>query len=204
MQYLTPKQAVKAYGVHIDTLRRWADEGSINFTRTNKGHRRYEPPTAELKADEARCIVYARVSSDKQRGDLERQIEFLHRKYPSYQIVKDIGSGLNFKRQGFKYILEQLLERNIKEVVVASADRFSRFGTRDFFDWLFIKHDAKLTVYNKPPKDSPDELTNELLEVITVYTARHHGRRRYNNNKKNTNISNPSTEESLQEVLPPP
>jgi predicted site-specific integrase-resolvase len=102
----------------------WAEEDKVNHIKTEEGHQRYR--IGELATCNRRNIIYARVSPRKQEGDLQRQIDYLRRKYPNHEIVKDIGSGLNFKRLGFKKILDELFKGNIKEVVVASSDRWCR------------------------------------------------------------------------------
>jgi predicted site-specific integrase-resolvase len=130
---------------------------------------------------------------------LDRQISFLQRRYKSHEVIKDIGSGLNFKRRGFKTILEQLFVGRIKEVVIASADRFSRFGTRDFFEWLFSHFGARLVILNhKKCQDPEEELAEDLLEIITVFSARYYGRRSYKaGDEEDKNISKSSTKRVL-------
>lgn len=185
--YLNPKEAAKYYNVSCETLRRWADEGKIETTKTEGGHRRYK---IEERNKEGKKYIYGRVSSKKQEFDLQRQIDFIKDKYPNHEVISDIGSGLNFKREGFRRILEQLFERDIEEVVISSSDRFSRFGTREFFGWLFFRFGAKLTILKDETNESPEvELSEDLLEILTVFTARYHGRRNYSNNKKDKDNS---------------
>lgn len=177
MSYVNSSKASLHYKVHSETLRDWANKGKIKYITTEGGHRRYQIP--EIKSNRKK-YVYARVSSKKQEGDLERQIKYLRKKYPSYEIIKDIGSGLNFKRQGFRKILEELFEQNIEEVVISSSDRFSRFGTREYFSWLFEHFGGKLTILENRKYANPnEELSEDLLEIITVFSARYHGQRKY-------------------------
>ena len=185
MSYGHPKKTAEHFGVCTATLREWSNKGKIEFITTDGGHRRYKLPI-ESKDNPDGKYIYTRVSSKKQEGDLKRQVEFLRKEYPDHKVITDIGSGLNFKRQGFRKILEQLFEENIEEVVISSSDRFSRFGTRDFFGWLFDHFGGRLTILKDRDYASPDEeLAQDLLEIVTVFTARHHGRRSYTNNKKN-------------------
>lgn len=188
MSYVKSAKAQEYFKVCEETLRDWANKGKIEFRQTPGGHRRYKIP------DEPDIIkskyVYARVSSAKQESDLQRQVKYLQKKYPGYEIIKDVGSGLNFKRQGFRKILEQLFERTIEEVIISSSDRFSRFGTRDFFIWLFEQFGGKLTILNNKLYENPnEELSEDLLEIITVFSARYYGRRKYTCNKKSSNLS---------------
>jgi excisionase family DNA binding protein len=186
MKYVSPAEASEYYKVCTGTLREWADQGKIQFTKTSGGHRRYG--ISDEKSTDKQDYIYTRVSSKKQIGDLQRQTNYLKKGYPNYSIVEDIGSGLNFKRQGFRKILEQLFKGNIGEVIVSSSDRFSRFGTRDFFVWLFNTFGGKLTILKDQQYASPnEELAEDLLEIITVFSARYYGRRK-TDNKKDKNL----------------
>ena len=176
MSYVNPIKAAEIYGVSTQTLRRWANNGQILFKVTNGKHRRYKIPDRVRKGKK---IIYARVSSKKQEGDLTRQIKYLKEKYPKYTVISDIGSGLNFKRKGLKTILEQLFERNIEEVVVYAKDRLSRFGIK-LFEYMFEFFGAKLTfTFNEDKKSNSEELAEDIMAILTVYAARLHGRRKY-------------------------
>lgn len=180
MSYVSSVEASKFFGVHSETLRDWANKEKIEYFKTAGGHRRYKIPDNETEDKERNRYIYARVSSRKQEEDLQRQIKYLKKKYPNYEVIQDIGSGLNFKRQGFRKILEQLFEGNIGEVVVSSCDRFSRFGTREFFAWLFEYFGGKLSILENRNYANPnEELSEDILEIITVFAARYHGRRKY-------------------------
>jgi predicted site-specific integrase-resolvase len=174
-------EAANYYSISISNLRKLAREGKIPYKITPGGHYRY-PITIKSEqkstptADKA-YYIYARVSSKDQKGDLERQIEYLTRRYPTYTLITDIGSGINYDRKGFKTILEQLFEGNIKRVVVTHQDRFTRFSF-DFFEWLFQKFGGILESVSKEDRKNGD-LIGDVMEVLTVFTARYHGRRRY-------------------------
>ena len=176
MEYVSSKEAQKHHKVCGQTLTEWATKGQIKFIRTEGGHRRYGVIRTK---DDAKSVIYARVSSKKQESNLENQIKYLKKRYPNFEVISDIGSGINFKRKGFRRILESIFKGDIKEVVVTSGDRFSRFG-REFFEWLFEQFNAKLTILNSRIfKSDNEELSADLMEVITVFTARYHGRRKY-------------------------
>jgi putative resolvase len=184
MSYVSPREAADYYKVSEETLRDWANKDKIKYIRTIGKHRRY----FINENQNGKSYVYARVSSRKQEEDLQRQITYLQHRYRSHEVVKDIGSGVNFKRQGFKTILEQLFERNVKEVVVTSSDRWARLGAADFI-WLFEYFGAKLTILkSKEIQSWSEELAEDLLEIVTVFTARYHGKRKYDN-KKNKILS---------------
>ena len=192
--YVASSIAIKFYGVSDDTLRRWAEDGKLQFKKTQGGHYRFYMETKGTK--EKRNICYARVSSRKQSSELENQINFLRERYPSYEILSDVGSGLNSKRPNFKTILEELFKGNIGEVVVASPDRWSRFGADDIFKWIFEKFEGKLSFISEQSKKFEDELTDQLMEVLTVFTSRYYGKRNY---KRKDNIE--SSKENSNEKI---
>lgn len=177
--YVTPKRAEKIFGVSENTLRRWADNGEIEIITTNGGHRRYKIPKDNKPK---RKIIYARVSSQKQEKDLVRQINFLKERFSDYEVIKDIGSGINFKRKGLRTILEQLFEGNIREVVVYSKDRLARFGI-ELLEFLFEQFGAKLIYYNTTEDEqTPEqEFSEDIMAIISVFTARYYGSRKYKN-----------------------
>jgi predicted site-specific integrase-resolvase len=112
----------------------------------------------------------------------------LRSRYPGYAIIEDIGSGLNNKRHGFRTILEQLFKGNVKHVVVAHTDRFSRLGF-DFFEWMFGQFGAVLESVEKAETDTGNELVEDVMEVLTVFTARYYGKRKYAGDKENKDSS---------------
>lgn len=177
--HVNPKEASRHYNVSNQTLRSWANQGKIKFITTQGGHRRYCIAENTVHNEDGQKIIYARVSSKKQQGDLDRQIGFLQTKYPGYRVVSDVGSGINFKRKGFKAILEGVFQGNIKEVVVSQRDRFTRFGF-DLFEWIFEKHHALLlSDHANTEKHPSEELSEDLMAIVTVFSARYYGRRKY-------------------------
>lgn len=197
MPFVRNKEAAKYYNVSDSTLRKWARQGLIKVESTKGGHWRYwiepqfifQPKQPEERNTLPDHIIYARVSSKKQAKDLNAQSLFLKERFPTYTLITDIGSGINYNRTGFKTILEQLFKGNIKKVVVAHQDRFSRFSF-DFFQWLFSHFGAVLESVEKPNDNGGFDLTVDLMEVLTVFTARYYGRRKYNPDPENQDLSN--------------
>jgi predicted site-specific integrase-resolvase len=181
--YVTPNKAAKFYSVSENALRVWANEGRIKFITTKGGHRRYflpddHSPTTSHPPQERQNFIYARVSSRKQKNDLERQISFLQDKYPSFLVLSDIGSGLNSERTGFRKILEGVFKGTINQVVVAHRDRFSRFGY-SLFEWIFQQHGSSLICDSTEEPSHQEELSEDLMAILTVYTAKYYGSRKY-------------------------
>ena len=111
MNYVTSREASKILGLHPNTLRHYADNGTIESYRTKSGHRRYNVEAYLGLQKEATTICYCRVSSPS--DDLERQVEFMQAKYPNAEVIKDIGSGLNYKRKGLRTILGRAMRGDI-------------------------------------------------------------------------------------------
>ena len=183
--FFTPKQLAKTFNVTNETLIQWEKDGKIKAQRTKGGHRRYiyDVPNVSLSKDwkdnKKTSFIYARVSSGKQKNDLERQVEFLQSKYPNHTIIKDIGSGINFKRRGLITLLDQVFGGNVQEVVVAHRDRLSRFGF-ELFEHIFERFQTSITVLSDEQiKDPVNDLAKDLLSVVTVFTARYNGSRSY-------------------------
>lgn len=182
------KEAASIFGVSGNTVRRWCDNDTIKNKRTPGNQRRIFIPAngvfgvpEQTKPD----YIYARVSSKKQQEDLERQLSFLRNKYPSHLIIKDIGSGLNYKRKGLLKLLEQSNKGAVGEVVVFSKDRLCRFGF-ELLEWCFLQNDTKLVVQNKIDKTPEQEFTEDILAILQVFACRWNGKRKYriNENKE--------------------
>jgi putative resolvase len=130
--------------------------------------------------------IYARVSSAKQQGDLQRQIEDLQKAYPGHIIIKDIASGVNFKRKGLQTILGYVLSGVVSEVVVMHRDRLARIGF-ELLEYIFSKFGTKLVVHSKDEEEGADgkhDLADDLLAVTTLLVASHNGRRAAENRKR--------------------
>jgi putative resolvase len=128
--------------------------------------------------------TYARVSPKKQVGNrVNQQTEITDAasaKFPSKTIrgFVDVGSGLNFKRPGLRALLELCMQRRVQAVVVAYRDRLCRFGF-ELIEWLLGKYDTRILVLHSSPPNTPDALSEDLLAVVAVFSARAHGMRKY-------------------------
>jgi predicted site-specific integrase-resolvase len=186
MPWVKSNAAQKILNVHGNTLRRWADTGVIKFIRTPGGIRLYDVESitvadgSAVKAPETRQakIAYCRVSSAKQKDDLQRQVEFMRAKCPGYEIVTDVGSGLNFKRKGLRSILERALNGDLQEVCVSHRDRLCRFGF-ELISWILERQCVKLVVLSNESTSPQQEFTEDLLAIVHVFSCRFNGLRRY-------------------------
>ena len=115
------------------------------------------------------------------------QIEFIRTnkpEYDAYTIISDIGSGINFKREGLSKILDSCMQRNIGNIIIAHRDRLSRFGF-DLINIIVQKAGGKIIVIDdERDKSSEQELSEDLLSIIHIYSCRQMGRRKYKNKNK--------------------
>lgn len=176
--YIPSREAAKRLGCHPETLRRWADAGKIPHIRTNSGQRRYDIDAYLGQCAGHAFISYCRVSSPKQRDDLERQVQFMREKYPRAEIIQDIGSGLNFKRKGLRAILERAMRGDKLEIVVAHRDRLARFGF-ELIKQIIEHHGGKIVVLDQSIYSPETELTKDLLNILHVFSCRMPGLRNY-------------------------
>lgn len=181
MKYYKTSKAAELLGVHPNTLRNWDREGKISTIRTPSGQRLYD--VSRFLQQEQRVVCYARVSSQKQKDDLQRQIQYLQEKYPNSETITDIGSGINFKRKGLLKLINQVEQGRVGKIVVAHKDRLCRFAF-DLLKQLFEKHGAQIVVLNEVSCSPEQELVQDLATIVHVFSCRLHGLRKYNKTLK--------------------
>ena len=179
----------KELNLSVKTLQNWDKSGFLKAYRNPSNQRFYteEQLIIILKQPEEKInkkvIGYCRVSTSKQKESLDNQIQYL-RDYTNAKgiiledVYTDIGSGINYNRKNFNKILEEVENQEISQIYVTYKDRFVRFG----FDWFndFCKrHGAEIIVLNQPSTSPEQELAEDLLNIVTVFSARSHGLRTY-------------------------
>jgi len=187
------REACAITGIEEQTLRKFADKEVLSCYKTPSGHRMFNKASLEAMCNFSRVgtkpkervklnYIYARVSSKKQLDDLSRQIDYIKTRkpeYSSYTIISDVGSGINFKRKGLNTILDTCLQNLIGEVIVAHRDRLSRFGF-DLIDLIVSKSGGSITVLDdQRDKSSEQELSEDLLSIIHIFSCRQMGKRSY-------------------------
>jgi len=196
MSYLPSRKAAESLGVHPNTLRKWADSGKIKYIRTASGQRRYDVKDYIGQDMQIRTICYCRVSSYKQKDELQKQVKYMQEKFPEAEIVKDIGSGISFRRKGLRTILEHAINGNKLRVVSAHRDRLARFGF-DLIKWIIEKSGGELVVQNESSFSPEQELVQDLLTILHVFSCRMHGFRDYKNQIDKA-FSDKRTEKDIQ------
>lgn len=189
-EFIPASHIRKVFACSPSQLRKWANDGTIRHVRFPTGKRLYSRVDIEQLlngADQTRTtVLYARVSSAKQKADLERQQHTLQTTYPTSQLYSDVGSGLNWKRPSFRSLLDAVLQRNIATVVVTHRDRLARFGF-ELLEHIFNKHGTSIVVLSSDNTghegSGAEELAEDLLAVTTVFVARNNGLRAAQNRR---------------------
>jgi len=203
MQMLSIGEAAELLGVAVSTLRRWEIEGRlIPSYRTHGGHRRYSlallykilNPTSVSQKPIERVVCYARVSTYDQKQDLVYQSERLmqwcqEHQLPEPTLITDLGSGLNYKKKGLRQLFRQIALGQFSHLVITHKDRLLRFGSELLFELCAINN-IKISIINDENQvvSREQELAQDVLTLMTVFTAKLHGHRSHKNKRKTQEI----------------
>lgn len=209
--FISIGQASKILGISIQTLRNWEKTGKllpdfISVGRTRRYSRCRLLPIAgltkpETKEDQKTTIAYARVSTNEQKEDLSRQIELLElfcaKNGFSYEVISDLGSGMNYRKKGLKKLLDALLNDKVERLVITHKDRLLRFGAELVFTICETKG-VEVIILNKGDGavGFEEELAKDVLEIITVFSAKLYGSR----SKKNRELLKKLTETAKDQL----
>ena len=194
-EWFPPRQAQKLLGYSYSTLRRRADDGSIQYIVLPSGHRLYKIPNSHkiTKMAQNQKICYCRVSTKKQAQDLDNQVKYCQQRFPDHQIITDIGNALNFNRKGIKTLLDKVYSGQVQQIVVTHKDRLATFGL-ELFQYIFDKHQVKLLVLDQMFKGQLEEFNDDLISIVTVFTARYYGKQKYKSSSIKKNKTFPQLE----------
>jgi putative resolvase len=196
---LTIREAANLLGVSPQTIRRWEREGKgIVCQRTPGKQRRYDvsllrPQRRLIKQQNRPTLAYARVSSHDQKEDLLRQEKMLEMFCSSngwtFEILSDLGSGMNYHKKGLRKLLQKILNEDIGRLVLTHKDRLLRFGAELIFA-LCEERGIEVVLINQGSESTfEEELAADVLEIITVFSARLYGSRSRKNKKLIQNLS---------------
>ncbi|WP_027718488.1 IS607 family transposase [Desulfovirgula thermocuniculi] len=191
MELLSIGEAAKRLGVHPNRLKAWEKQGLIKPVRLPSGHRRYPVEeinrilgTGGIKAEPDTVVLYARVSTKKQAdaGNLERQLERLraYARERGYRVVaehSDVASGLNQNRRGLERVLKAAERGEFKKLLIEYPDRLARFGYAYLERHLKYRGVEIEVTSQKEPEDAHAELVQDLLAIVTSFSARLYGAR---------------------------
>ena len=192
-----PKDFAELLNVSVKTLQRWDRVGVLksNRTPTNRRYYTYDQylqfKGIKTKNDIRNVVIYARVSTRNQNDDLKNQVEFLRTFCNSKgiivnQCIEDFGSGLNYNRKKWNSLLEQVMENKIKTIIISSKDRFIRFGF-DWFEKFCEKFNTNIIVVNNETLSPNEELVQDIISILHVFSCRLYGLRKYKKQIKEDN-----------------
>ena len=183
-----PNEFGKLINRSVNTLQRWDREGILKAHRTPTNRRYYDindynkvmgiQDFSENQVNDV--IIYARVSNQNQKDDLKNQIDFLRtyanaKGYIIKDVITDIGSGLNYKRKGFNSIL---YSKTKQKILISYKDRFVRFGY-EWFDNFLKSKGSEIIVVNNETLSPQQELVEDLISIIHIFSCRIYGLRKY-------------------------
>ena len=189
---LTTKEVAQLAGVNLDTVRRWDSKGLIKSYRTEGGHRRYDADSVYSYIGQPKSIrqdkyslIYARVSTKNRENDLNRQVELLEMFCSSkgwrYKVLKDIGSGLNYNKKGLIELIRLIETNQIDRLIINYKDRLLRFGSEIIFEMCKWHNVEVVIVSEDESKTYEEELVDDVLSIITVFSAKLYGSRSHKN-----------------------
>lgn len=184
-KYLPRREVLKILGIHYQTLHNMVKRNEIELLKIGTKHyynldKYLQEKGQNITHKEKKNICYCRVSSFKQKGDLDNQIKYMKEKYPYHEIIKDIGSGLNFNRTGLNKIIEMAISGEINELVIAHKDRLARFGYELIENIIKKYSNGKILVLGKEEEKTPyNEITKDIIAIMNVYVAKINGLRKY-------------------------
>ena len=183
--YLSINKVAKQLNKSAQTLRNWEKTGElIPAYKTKSGYRYYTEEQINkllgVEEKERVTIGYCRASSRKQQDDLERQIEnmrnYLCAKGYKFEIITDVGSGINYNKVGLNILLDKVIKGEVDKVVVLHKDRLLRFGF-ELVENLCKRYGTSIEIVDNTPKTEEQELVEDLVQIITVFSCKLQGKR---------------------------
>jgi len=190
MKILKPKEVAEKLNVTVWTLQDWDRKGKLKAFRNPKTDRRFytEEQIDEFigirnHTNDGKNLIYCRVSNQGQKDDLVNQAEFLKTFCNAKaeivdEVLTDIGSGLNYNRKNFNRILEMAAQGKIRRLYITHKDRFVRFGY-EWFEQFLKKNACEVIVVNNESMSPQEEMIQDLISIIHVFSCRIYGLRKY-------------------------
>lgn len=185
MKYYSIAEVSKLLNVTAQTLRNWDKSGKLKpHHTTNSGYRYYSQEQLNkilgIKDTGRKVIGYCRVSSHKQKDDLDRQVEnmrtYLLAQGKPFEIITDIGSGINYKKKGLREIIKLITQNEVDKIVVLYKDRLLRFGY-EIIEYIATLYNCDIEVIDNTEKTEQQELVEDMIQIITVFSCKLQGKR---------------------------
>lgn len=207
--YIRAGDVRKNYNISVSTLANWANQGKVRFIRPGRNRYYHRDDIIVLcrkrsyRQDQGVTVCYARVSSEQQQEELTRQCNSLKAQFPEAEIISDIGSGLDWDREGFRKLLERIYDGNVAKVVIEYKDTLCRFGF-ELFQWICEKHGVEPIVLNDneiAEEYSSKELSEDLLAIINQSTSKGKGCKAATHKANQPHSKSPQDKKSLSDTL---
>ncbi|MEI3336117.1 MAG: IS607 family transposase [Clostridium sp.] len=188
MKFYSIGQFSKLIGKTNQTLRNWDKDGTLKPHHVSEsGYRYYSQEQLNhflgLKQEvqlNKKTIGYCRVSSNKQKDDLERQIEnvktYMYAKGYSFEIISDIGSGINYNKKGLNKLIDMVTNSEVEKIVILYKDRLIRFGY-ELIENICNKYGTTIEIIDNTEKTEEQELVEDMIQIVTVFSERLQGKR---------------------------
>ncbi|OEF97892.1 IS607 family transposase [Vulcanibacillus modesticaldus] len=185
MKYYSIGEFAELIGKTQQTLRNWDKTGKLKPSFiTEGGHRMYSQSQLNsilrINQKDKITVGYCRVSSNKQKDDLERQIQYVRdymiAKGYQFRIITDIGSGINYNKKGLNELIDMITNAEVDKIVVLYKDRLVRFGF-ELIENLCKKYGTTIEIIDNTPKTDEQELVEDMIQIVTVFAAKLQGKR---------------------------
>lgn len=185
MELLSIGKFAKIVGVTPTTLRKMQETGELIPQHISNGGTRYYSSEqlkhfSHTETINKKIVGYCRVSTISQKDDLETQIQnvtnYMCAKGYNFEIIKDIGSGINYKKKGLQQLLTLIVNREVSKIVVLYKDRLVRFGY-EMIEYLCDINNVEIEIIDNTIQSKEQELTDDLIQIITVFANRLYGQR---------------------------
>lgn len=188
MKYYSIGEFADAIGKTTKTLRNWDKSGRLKPAMIDEnGYRYYSQEQLNryfgLKPEnkiQKKIIGYCRVSSSKQKDDLSRQIEnvstYMYAKGYSFEIITDIGSGINYSKKGLNKLIDMITNGEVEKLVILYKDRLLRFGF-ELIENLCDKYGTVIEIIDNTKKSEEQELVEDMIQIVTVFSCKPQGKR---------------------------
>lgn len=185
MDLMSIGKFAKKVGVSTSTIRKMDREGKLKPARVSDGGTRYYSSDQlikfqNIKNDNKIVVGYCRVSTPSQKDDLDTQVSnlktYMIAKGYEFDIIRDIGSGINYKKKGLKQLINMINNHEVSKIVILYKDRLVRFGY-ELIEYLCEINGIEIEIVDHEEKSKEEELTDDLIQIITVFANRLYGQR---------------------------
>lgn len=185
VKYYSITEMSKLLNVTAQTLRNWDKNGKLKpHHTTDSGYRYYSQEQLNrvlgIKDKSRKVIGYCRVSSHKQKDDLDRQIQnmetYLLAQGRPFEIITDIGSGINYDKKGLKELVKLITQNEVDKVVILYKDRLLRFGY-EIIEYIASLYNCEIEIIDNTEKTEQQELVEDMIQIITVFSCKLQGKR---------------------------